>query len=174
MMTSIATSVGKRVFETLNKQINDEFQAALMFLAMSGVFSNMRLNGCAKWAKDQFSYRNASGLVIFDHVTARGMRVKILQAHPPRQDWSAPIHVFEEILRFEQKTTVTMVDIADICVADKDRVSAILMNSVIQDQIKKETTAAFLLDRLHKMQSTELGVIMFDSDLAKGILVETC
>ena len=170
----MATSMSKRALEVLNKQIIEEFQSALVYLSMSGVFAGMGLNGCMQWARLQSQNSNTSALKIFDYIVERGMKVKLAQMQAPRQDWRAPLHVFEEILRFEQKATAAIYAILDICVADQDHATSIFIQPFIQQQVKKEATATFLLDRLRKMQSTELGVIMFDEHLDKKLSAEDC
>ena len=40
----------------------------------------------------------------------------------------------------------------------------------MEDQLKKENTALRLLDKLRKMQASDLGVIMFDTEMAKKVI----
>lgn len=165
----MVTDIGKRVYELLNKQISDGFQTAFTFLSMSGVFYDMGLNGCAKWTKKQFQEKNSQSLMIFDHILLRGGKVRLLPTQAMKQDWRAPLHIFEEIMRIEQRIATSMSAIVDLSIADKDHTTNTFMSPLIQRQAEKESKAAFLLDRLRKMQSTELGVIMFDADMGKNI-----
>jgi ferritin len=165
----MATNVGKRTFDSINKQITEEIQSAYMFLSMAGVFSDMGLDGCAKWSKKQFNERIERGIKLHDHITMRGDKIKLLPIVAPKQDWRAPLHIFEEVLRLEQRTAVVLSAILDLATSDKDYVTNDFIGYMLKQQMEKESFAKFLLDRLRKMQSTELGVIMFDSELVNRI-----
>ena len=71
----MATNIGKRVYEPLNKQITEEMIIAYTFLSMSGVLSDMGLNGCAQWTRSQFNEKIKRSQKIFDHIITRGAKV---------------------------------------------------------------------------------------------------
>lgn len=164
------TNIGKRVHEPLNKQITEEFIVAYTYLSMSSVLSDMGLDGCAQWTKMQFAENIENGVKIYNHIIDRCAKAKLLPIPAPKQDWRAPLHIFEEIARLEQKTTTSFSGIMDASAADKDHATYSFLKYFIDKQIEKESVAASLLDRLRKMQSTDLGVIMFDSELARKTL----
>lgn len=162
----MVSNIGKRVFENLNKQVTDEMATAYTFLSMSGVFSDMGLNGCAKWTRSQFEEKINRSLEIFDHIILRGAKVKFLPIPAPKHDWRAPLHIFEEITRIEQRTTTAFAAMLDIAIAEKDHGSVNFIRKFVDRQVEKDAFATYLLDRLRKMQSTDLGVLMFDKELA--------
>ena len=165
----MATNIGKRAYEALNKLITEEFVLAYTYLSMSSVLSDMGLDGSAEWTKMQFNEKIESGIKIYNHILNRGAKVKLLPIPAPRQDWRAPLHIFEEIMRIEQRVTTVFAGIMDASVADKDHTTYSFLSWFINKQVEKESVAASLLDRLRKMQSTELGVIMFDAELTKRV-----
>lgn len=162
----MVTNVGKRVFENLNKQITDEMASAYTFLSMSGVFSDMGLNGCAKWTRSQFKEKIERGQKIFDHLLLRGAKVKLLPIPAPKHDWRASLHIFEEVIRLEQRTTTAFAAMVDIAMSEKDHGTVNFVRWFVDKQVEKDAFATYLLDRLRKMQSTDLGVLMFDKELA--------
>jgi ferritin len=163
------TSVGKRVYEPLNKQITDEMQVAYLYFAISSVLSDMGLNGCATWARSQFRDRVARSEQIHDHMLARGAKAKLMPVQAPKQDWRAPLHIFEEVARIEQRATTAFYGMLDLAISEKDYATNNFLASFVDKQVENETFSTYLLDRLRKMQSTELGVIMFDTELAKKV-----
>lgn len=168
----MVTDIGKRVYDLLNKQISESFQTSLMFLAIDGVFCDMGLNGCANWAKRQYTDAHSQAIEIFDHIMSRGGKVRFMPIPAFKQDWRAPLHIFEETLRIQTRMATCFCAIADSAVIDKDHVTHSFIAPFVQKQAKKEAEAAFLLDRLRKMQSTELGVILFDTNIANDTNIE--
>ncbi|MDR1561190.1 MAG: ferritin [Holosporaceae bacterium] len=162
-------SFGKRVYEALNKQIAEEFGSAYVYMAMSSVFQDMGLDGCARWMMLQAKEEGKHALKIYNHMLERGAKVKLLPIPAPKQDWRAPLHIFEEMLRHEQKITAMITTIYEFAIAEKDYQTQSFITWFINEQIEEEATASRLLDRIRKMQSTELGVMLFDAEVAKRI-----
>jgi ferritin len=165
----MGVSFGKRVFDMLNKQISEEFGAAYLYLAMSGVLKDMGLAGCADWMMRQSQEEHHQAIKIYKHIQERSTKVKLLPIAAPKQEWRAPIHIFEEMLRHEQKNSVMINAIYEYAILEKDYQSLCFISEFVQEQAKKEATIAGLFDKLRKMQSTELGVIMFDVELSQKV-----
>jgi ferritin len=165
----MGVSFGKRVFDMLNKQISEELSLAYLYMAMSGVLRDMGLAGCALWMMKQSKGEYLQALKIFTHIQERSAKVKLLPIAAPKQDWRAPIHIFEEMLRHEQKNTVLINGIYEYSITEKDYQSLCFITEFVNEQVRKESEIAALFDKLRKMQSTELGVIMFDAELAKKV-----
>lgn len=163
----MSVSVGKRVHEILNKQITEEWASAYLYMSMSAVLSDMGLSGCASWMKKQAEEEYEHGLKIFNHLIDRGVKVKLLPIPASKQEWRAPLHIFEEMHRHEQKVTSLIYAIYEAAVADKDYATMSFIKWFIDEQVEEEATAADLLDKLRKMQSSDLGIMMFDAELAK-------
>ncbi|GHU19394.1 hypothetical protein FACS189472_09110 [Alphaproteobacteria bacterium] len=156
---------GKRVHDALNKQITAEMTSSYTFLSMANVFSDMGLVGCSKWAMLQARDRLERSMRIYSHMRSRNGKVRFLQIQPPKQDWRAPLHIFEEIVRMEQGVSSAIMLLYDYALGDKDFQSQTLLMWFIEDQIGKESLAEELLNRFRKMQTTDLGVFMFDEEV---------
>jgi ferritin len=73
------------------------------------------------------------------------------------------------MLRNTQKNTITVNSIYEASLAEKDYQTQSFIMWFIDMQMREEALVACVLDRLRKMQSSDLGVIMFDSELAKKV-----
>lgn len=163
----MSISIGKRVYESLSKMVSEGLASSYLYLAMSAVFKDMGLNGCAKWMRIQSDEERARAMIVYDHILLRGHKIKFLPLPAPKQDWRAPLHIFEEMMRHEQKSTASLMAVYDYAMSDKDCQTLNFIQGLIESQIKEESTAASLLDRLQKMQGTDLGVILFDKELGE-------
>lgn len=163
----MVASLGKRTYEVLNKQITEELTSSYLYMSMSAVLSDMGLEGCASWMMKQSEEEYQHAMKIFHHLLARGVKIKLLPIPASKQEWRAPLHIFEEMQRHEQKVTSLIYAIYEAAVADKDYASMTFIQWFINEQIEEEATANNLLDRLRKMQSSDLGVLMFDKELSQ-------
>lgn len=163
----MVASVGKRSYEALNKQVTEELASSYLYMSMSAVLSDMGLDGCASWMMKQSEEEYQHAMKIFHHLLDRGVKVKLLPIPASKQEWRAPLHIFEEMQRHEQKVTSLIYAIYEAAVADKDYATISFIQWFIDEQVEEESIAADLLDRLRKMQSSDLGVLMFDNELAQ-------
>jgi ferritin len=159
--------LGKRVYEALNKQITEEFASSYMYLAMSSVLKDMGLDGCSHWMMLQAKEESRHAMKIFEHMQDRSAKIKLLPIVASKQEWRAPLHIFEEMLRHEQKVTGMINAIYEIAIMEKDYQTQCFLSWFVNEQVEEEAVASSLLDKLRKMQNTELGVWMFDAELAK-------
>ncbi|GHU11632.1 ferritin [Alphaproteobacteria bacterium] len=160
---------GKRVHDTLNKQIAEELVCSYTFLSMSNIFADMGLGGCSKWAAVQVKEHLERAMRIYNHMRSRNGKVKFLQIQPPKQDWRAPLHIFEEIVKIEQKVSSSITTLYEFAVGDKDYQSQTLLMWFVEDQMKREAFSEELLNRFRKMQSTDLGVFIFDEEMERRV-----
>lgn len=163
----MVASVGKRTYEALNKQVTEELASSYLYMSMSAVLSDMGLDGCASWMMKQSEEEYQHAMKIFHHLLDRGVKVKLLPIPASKQEWRAPLHIFEEMQRHEQKVTSLIYAIYEAAVADKDYATVSFIQWFIDEQVEEESIAADLLDRLRKMQGSDLGVLMFDNELAQ-------
>lgn len=161
----MASNMGKRILDGLNKQINDEMVSTYTYLSMSTVFSDMGLNGCSKWARSQFNEKIEDYLKMIDFIALRAAPVRFLPVPPPKRDWRAPLHIFEEVSRVEQRILLNFSSLVETAMADKDFASFEFLQLFIKKQVENDAQATYLLDRIRKMQSTDTGVLMFDKEL---------
>jgi ferritin len=136
-------------------------------MAMSGVLRDMGLNGCAHWMVLQAKEECNRAVKIFEHMLSRNAKVRLLPLGAPKQDWRAPLHIFEEMLRHEQRISMLVDDMYEIAVSEKDHQTQCFLSWFVEQQAEEEMRASNMLDRLRKMQGTDLGVIMFDAELAR-------
>ncbi|MDR3179644.1 MAG: ferritin [Holosporaceae bacterium] len=158
---------GKRVFDLLNKLITEELMVAYTFLAMSSVLADMGLEGCSHWTEAQSEKRIWRSMRVYRHIRLRNGRVRFLQIPAPKQDWRAPLHIFEEIFKMEQRISSNIMSLYEFALGDKDYQTKEIIEWFIDDQMKNEAFVENLLGRFRKMQTTDLGVFMFDEEMER-------
>jgi len=161
----MSVAIGKRTYEIMNKQITEEFASAYLYLAMSSVLSDMGLSGCANWMKIQAQEETTHAMKIYEHMLTRGVKVKLMPIPASKQEWRSPLHIFEEMLRHEQRVTQLIMAIYEAAMADKDYASMNFMQWFIDEQVEEENKVQEVLEKLKKMQGSELGVMLFDQEL---------
>jgi ferritin len=136
---------------------------------MSSVFNDMGLEGCASWIMARAKEKCQTAIEIYKYLQQRNAKIKLLPIAAPKQEWRAPLHIFEEILRGTQKNTTVINAVYEAAIAEKDYSSQSFILGLIDRQTNHESIVSGVLDRLRKMQTSDLGVLIFDSELGKKV-----
>jgi len=161
----MSITLGKRSFESINKYMLKEFAAAYDCLAMSCVLRDMGLRNCADWVFGKSEENRQRALRIFHHFEDRSAKLKLVPIPVSRQDWRAPLHIFEEIYRNEQELSTLVAATYESALLDKDYITQRFIAGFFDEQLKAELDASNLLNKLRKMQSSDIGVFEFDREL---------
>ena len=161
----MSITLGKRSFESANKYMLREFTVSYNSLSMSCTLRNMGLVNCSDWCLKKSEDERLRAMKVFHHLEDRGIRFKLAPISPSRQDWRAPLHIFEEVYRQEQELSDLVSVVYESAVADKDYILQQFMMDFFENHLKSESKALNLLNRLRKMQSSDLGVFEFDAEL---------
>ena len=106
--------------KAFNDQINMELSAFYTYLSMSAFFENEGLTGFARWMRHHASEEMAHAMKIYDYVNERRGRVTLAAIGAPPSDWTAPMAVFEDALRHEQKVTASINRLVDLAREERD------------------------------------------------------
>ncbi len=161
----MAITMGRRAFEAASKYILDEFTASYTYLSMSCVFRDMGLGNCADWVLKTSEENRGRALEFLHHLEKRGVKIKLAPIPVGRQDWRAPLHIFEEVYRLEQKLTDLLSTVLESAVADKDYISQQFVMSFFEIHLQSEYRVMTLLNRLRKMQASESDIFKFDEEM---------
>ncbi len=153
--------------EALNKQINEEFYSAYLYLAMSAYFESTGLKGFANWMMVQYKEEMDHAMKFYRYILSHGEDVKLMAIKEPPNKWKSPLHAFEETLKHEQHITKCMNDLVDIAEELKDRATYNFLQWFIDEQVEEEENDREIIDRLKLIEGSKHGLFMLDKDLAQ-------
>ena len=120
--------INEKVKDILNEQINKEFYAAYLYLAMSANFDKMGLFGFANWTKVQAREEVDHGMMIFNYLIDRDCKVRLKQIETPEPKYTSPLSVFEDILSHEKSVTESIECIAYVSQEECDMATRKFIN----------------------------------------------
>jgi len=100
--------------EGLNKQINMEFHASLVYLSMSCWFNrdDQALHGFASFFKKASNEERDHGVKLMDYQTSRGGRCQFEDIEAPvTMEWGTPLHAMKEALALEKTVNQHLLDL---------------------------------------------------------------
>jgi ferritin len=156
--------MNKRVEQELNKQINEEFASAYLYLSMSAYLSSISLDGFANWMKLQFEEEQTHAMKLYDYVIDRGGSVELKPIVGPKTQWSGIIEVFEDTLAHEQKITSLINELTSVAQEEKDYATVNTLQWFVTEQVEEEATVGKILDQLKLIEGTGPGLFMLDRE----------
>jgi ferritin len=162
--------VSKTLEKALNKQINNEFWSAYLYLSMSMHFADNGLPGIANWFRIQFQEEQEHALKIADYLISKGNRVELEPIAEVPTSWDSPLAAYEYTLDQEQKVTVLINDLVALARSENDFATENMLLWFVNEQIEEEETAQGLIDNLKLIGDNGFGLYTIDKELGARVL----
>lgn len=153
------------VLEGINKQINREFYAAYLYLAMSAHFEDRSLEGFAAWMHAQAQEEKDHAMRLYDHLIERGAQVELGAISAPGTDFGSPLEVFEAALEHEKRVTEWIHEIYDMAVEAHDHAAQLVLEWFVSEQVEEEDSVGTVVDQLRMAGDNQAAILMLDREL---------
>ena len=157
--------LNEKVYNALNQQIEMEADASASYLAMASWCDKEGLGGCAQFFYAQSDEERMHMLKLVKFVNERGGQAEIPKLDQPPKDFKSLQNVFQNLLDHEQKVTLEINKVVDVCLQEKDYTTHNFMQWYVSEQIEEEALARTILDKLNMIGSDKGGLYLFDRDL---------
>lgn len=153
--------------EVLNRQIQSEFQASYLYLAMSSHCEECNLPGFASWLRTQSEEERGHAMRLFDFLLNREGHVELHQINQPRSEFDSALEMFESVLQHEKDVT-RKIDVAYRAALDEhDNATAVELQWFITEQVEEEKTAGDIVSQLRMVGDDKVALLMVDRDMSK-------
>jgi bacterioferritin (cytochrome b1) len=145
------------VCAAINDQINSEFKASYTYLAMAAYCESQKFLGAANWLRMQSEEERQHGLKLFDFVLARDGVVALKTIEQPKANFDSLAAVFEQALEHEQKVTVEINALYELCFKEK--------------AVRRDDRAAVVSDRAGRRRENgarDRGEVSFREERSRG------
>lgn len=149
----------------INDQINQEFEAAYLYLSMSAHFEAAGLSGFANWMRLQSQEELAHGMKLFDYVHARNGRATLQAIEAPPQRFGKPIEIARLVLQHEQKVTQLIGKLYETAANERDFVTAAQLQWFLTEQVEEEKAATDIVQRLEIAGDNANALLVIDREL---------
>ncbi len=163
--------LSEKLVDAINDQIQYEYYSAFIYKAMQAYFEAEDLPGMANWMDIQFQEEMSHAEKMFEFVCETGGRVLLQAMETPHNDYSSPLHVFEEALRHEQIVTSKINDLMDLAQQEKNHAAQIFLQWFVTEQVEEEANASHIIAKLKRVHEDGRGLMMIDQELAKRVFV---
>ena len=164
--------LNEKIQAALNEQIKDELFAAYLYLAMTGYFKDMNLDGFAHWFDLQRQEEISHGLKIFEYVYDRGGRVELMALAQPPKSFGSHVDVAQQAFDHERAVTEKINDLYELALNEKDYQTQSLLQWFISEQIEEEKSALVLVERLKMVGDDAAALFILDREMGARMTAE--
>ena len=152
--------------EVLNGQIQDEFQASYLYLAMSAYCEEQNLPGFGAWLRAQSDEERSHALRLVDFLLRREGHIELREIGQPPSVFGSPLEMFEAVLGHEKKVTKRIDKAYRAALEERDNATAVELQWFITEQVEEEKTAGDVVAQLRMVGNDTVALLMVDREMA--------
>ena len=159
--------LSKKMEIALNKQVNEEFWSAYLYLSMSAHFAEEGLYGIASWFKNQFDEDKEHVMKIFTYVIERGGKITLAPDKEVKTSWASVMEAFEATLAHEKIVTGFIYELVKIAKEEDDYATESMLRWFVDEQVEEESTAQGIIDALKLIGNSGAGLYALNKELGQ-------
>ena len=156
----------KKIEDAINKQVNEEFYSAYLYLAMAAWFEEQALHGMAHWMRKQFAEEQSHAAKFIHYLGERGWRTRLEAIAKPQEEWKGPKDAFEAALQHEKHITASIGELMELAVKEKDHATQVMLQWFVSEQVEEEGNVVAILEKLRMAGDNAGGLYFIDRELA--------
>ncbi len=161
----LTSQMKAKVVAAINTQIQEEFDSAYIYLAMSARLEDLKLPGAASWMRNQAQEEVVHAMKFFDFLIRRGESPELGALSKPKTEFSGIVEAFEMGLGHERHITACINELYDLAQSERDYPLQTLLHWFIDEQVEEEEAAEAILDSLRLAGDTGEALFMIDREL---------
>lgn len=150
----------------LNKQVEMEAESSQAYLAMASWAENQPgLEGVTNFFYKQSDEERIHMLKLFRYINERGGFGVVPSLKQPIISFNSIKQVFDEFLQHEIQVSISINDLVDLSLKEKDYATHNFLQWYVSEQIEEERVARTLKDKLQLIGEDKDGLYLFDRDI---------
>ena len=154
------------VRQAINEQINREFFASYLYLAMSAHFEAEALEGFAHWMRLQAREEQEHALRLVDYLLARGARVELRAIDAPPASFGSPLAIAEQALEHERMVSEQINRIYVLATERGDYATQVHLQWFLSEQVEEESSGETMVERMRMAGDNRAALLLLDRELA--------
>ncbi|MBN2449096.1 MAG: ferritin [Lentisphaeria bacterium] len=158
----------KEVESVLNKQLDKEFDASVVYRAMAIYFDQELLKGLAAWFLKQSAEERSHAEKIIGYMMDRGGSPVIPATKAPKMAFDSSLAALEAALAHERANTAGIYDCLETAQKVGDPATVEMLQWFIKEQVEEEQWAEEYTQMLERVQKSVGALYGFDHQVAKA------
>jgi ferritin len=162
--------VSKKMIDTLNNHLNEEFYSSYLYLSMASYFEEKNLKGFAQWFKIQSQEEYGHGMKFYSFIIQVGGKITLKAIKAPKTTWKSIIEVFAETLAHEKHITGLINKLVGQAIQEKEYATNNFLQWFVNEQVEEEATVEEIINKLEMIGDAKSGLFMMDRELGARVV----
>ena len=149
----------KQLYTELNKQIQEEFYAAFLYLSMANWLEDNNFGGFGQWMKAQFEEEQGHAMKLRRYLLDVGMKVELLPIGEVPTEFDSPLACFKAALAHEKHVTARFNMMFEMAREKKDYATELALQWFITEQVEEEKETGDAVAQL-EIAAGSVGALM--------------
>lgn len=159
----------KEVEDILNKQLEKEFDAAIVYYGMFIYFDKELFKGFAKWFRNHVAEEMSHAAKIIDYMLERGATPAIPATKAPKNEYGSPLEAMQGALAHEKSNTAGIHACLKVATESDDPATIEMLRWFVKEQVEEEQWAEEYTQMVQKVGSSVGGMYAFDHSVGKRV-----
>jgi len=159
--------LSEKLLNTLNDQLNYEFESANIYLAMSAYCLAQDFDGFAHFFRMQAEEEKNHAMKFFDFINDKGGKITIKGTSNPNNEFRSIVDVFEKAYEHEQDITKRIYIVTDIAIEEKEHATVSFLKWFHDEQVEEEATFDSLVKKIRLASENNAALLMLDANLGQ-------
>ncbi len=159
--------MNKRVHELLNKQFNQEFFSAYMYLGISKFFTGQNLPGFASWYRIQAKEEQEHAMKIYDFLLDNDENVSLEPIAKVNGEFNDALDAVKCADNHEHYITAEIVNIMDVAIEEKDYRTQLFLNWFINEQAEEERNSKEMIAKVEMFGKDPQNLYLLDKEVGR-------
>ncbi len=161
----------KKLEQAFNVQLNKELYSEYLYLAMKGIFAELKLTGFVNWLDVQVQEERAHAMGMYDYVITRNNHLEFSSIDKPVIKGLSLLEIFEQILEHEEYVTSSINSLMDVAEEVRDRAAISFLDWYVKEQVEEESNVGIVLAKLRLIGDDKQALFNLDKELATRTFV---
>ncbi|MEK4758020.1 ferritin [Macrococcoides caseolyticum] len=153
--------------DALNKQMNEEFQAAHAYMAMAAYCAKESYDGFANFYEQQAEEERFHGTKIYNYLNDRDQHAIFSEIKAPKTDFATILDTFEAGLAQEQQVTKNFYNLAELAKNDNEYATISFLNWFLDEQVEEEAMFKKHIDYIRRIKDDANALYLYEKELGK-------
>ena len=155
--------ISPEMSDAINKQIQQEFSSAYVYLGMAAYFETENLAGFAHWCEMQYEEERQHAMRLFRYLLDRGGDIQLADVPAAKVGYSSPLEVFQVAQQQEQDNTKLIDALYQKAWEINDHATISHLQWFVDEQVEEEKSIGEIISLVERA-SSDVNALLYLND----------
>ena len=156
-----------RIADALNRQMNNEFEAAQSYMAMAAYCEHNSYGGFAHFYLQQAEEERFHGMKIYQYLNNRGVHAEFTGVSEPKIVFNSILDTFESALQQEKSVTKSIYALTDLAWEEKEHATISFLKWFLDEQVEEEASFDTHIEYLKRIGEDKNALYIYEKELGQ-------